>query len=96
LRSPLSRKPFGVETGVHAVFHERACELAPRSVYMRAGRAFALCPGCRDGVLYQLPGPSRWTRGLVRARRAHGAAERMEFACFPIESIDFTPSPAGY
>lgn len=59
LRSPLSRKPFGVETGVHAVFHERACELAPRSVYMRAGRAFALCPGCRDGVLYQLPGPSR-------------------------------------
>jgi hypothetical protein len=57
--SPVSSKPFGVETGVHEIFHECACELAPRSVYMRAGRAFALSAGCRDGVLYHLTGPSR-------------------------------------
>jgi hypothetical protein len=59
LRAPLSFETFGVETGGHEVFHERACELASRSVYMRAGRAFAPCPGCRDGVLYHLMGPSR-------------------------------------
>jgi len=38
--SPVSFQTFGAETGVHEVFHERACELAPRS-YMRAVRLFS-------------------------------------------------------
>jgi hypothetical protein len=41
-------------TGIYELFHDPACLLSLRTVYLRAGQPFRPCPGCRHRVLYRL------------------------------------------
>ena len=57
------KSPCAPVAGIYTVFHQRACALVPRMVFLDAGKAFPRCPRCQDGVLYRLVSPSRRQRG---------------------------------